>query len=114
MRLIKKMLKMKAVYWEPSGTKDQFSNPIYLPPVDIKCRWEDIKEQFLDEQGKEVVADSTVYADRDLIEGGLLMLGEVQDLSEALPPPSKLARRIRRFEKFGDLKCREFVRIAYL
>src|ERR1044072_8783980 len=96
MSLLQRIMKQDAVYWEPSGTKNQFAKPIFLEPVDIKCAWEDVKEEFLDEDGKEAVSDAVIFVDRDVALGGLLLQGKLEDLEG--PDPSQ-GQRIRKFEK---------------
>lgn len=111
MRLLKKMLKQKAVYWAVARI-DEAGEVIPALPVDIKCRWEDDLEQGLDLSGTETTFMSTVYTDRDVDEGGYLMLGELQNLKGPLPP--KEAHRIRKFSKLPTLNAKQFLRTVKL
>lgn len=112
MRLLTKMLKQKAIYWDLRGM-DQYGEAVLELPVDIKCRWEDELEQGLDIQGTETTFTSTVYTDRDVKVGGVIMLGEVKDLEGPLPPPED-AHRIRRFDKIPTIRANQFLRTVKL
>ncbi len=110
-RILEKMLRQKAVYWEPIW-RDQFGDLLYDSPVEIKCRWEDELVNVVDAAGREQVFEALVYTDRDVKIEGLLFLGTEGDLEGAEPPQA--AKRIRRFEKLPTLKADKFLRTAYL
>lgn len=110
-RILKKMLKQDAAYWEPDGV-DQYAQEKFLLPVEIKCRWEDEFVQGLDQLGNETVYKSTVYTDRDVEVGGRLRLGFIADLTGPGPPED--SHRIRMFQKLPTLKADKFLRTALL
>jgi hypothetical protein len=112
MRLLTKMLKQTALYWEPDGS-DGYGAFKFKTPVEIKCRWEDCNEQGLGLDGKETMFDSTVFAGEDLRIGGLLLLATLADLDGVGEPP-EAAKRIRKFEKVPTIRARQFLRVAYL
>lgn len=114
MRILTRMLRQKCIYWEPEGDVNQFGARKFLLPVEIKCRWEDVGEELLQDDAKEKVFDATIFVDRDVVEGGLLMLGTLSDLTSADPPKSILSKRIRKFEKIPTMKGTKFLRVAYL
>jgi hypothetical protein len=107
------MLRQNAIYWAPNGV-DQYGDPILELPINIKCRWEDEIEEGLDMSGTETTFTSTVYTDRDVVVGGIIMLGEVADLIAALPPPEEGAHRIRRFDKLPTLRATQWLRTVKL
>jgi len=116
MRILKKMLKQKAVYWELSTLEfDDYGQPILSSPVEIDCRWEDIGEEFLDKKGTLQLSRARVYVDRDVEIGGVLMLGELgSGVDEDNPKENDNAWEIRRFEKLPTLKATKFLRTVYL
>jgi len=116
MRLLVKMLKQKAVYWQLSALEfDDYGQPIPSTPVEIKCRWEDVGEEFLDGTGTIQLSRAKVYVDRDVEVGGILMLGELDSgVDESNPKENENAWEIRRFEKLPTLKATQFLRTCYL
>lgn len=108
------MLKQKAVYWAPTGT-DRFGKKSYATGIEIKCRWEDVTEQFLDQQGQMVISKAKVYVDRDVVIFGFLWLGTLAEATSTTDPlKNKGAREIQAFAKLPNLKAREFLRTAML
>jgi len=116
MRIIERMLKQKAVYWELSSLEfDNYGQPIPTSPVEIDCRWEDVGEEFLDDAGTTQLSRAKVYVDRDVEIGGVLMLGELSSsVDEDNPKENENAWEIRRFEKLPTLKATQFLRTVYL
>jgi len=117
MQLLKKMLRQTAVYWNLSALEfDNYGQPIPTTPVEIKVRWEDVGEEFLDAAGTLQLSRAKVYVDRDVKVGGILMLGEldsgVMDLINV--KENENAWEIRRFEKLPTIKATQFLRIAFL
>jgi len=116
MRIISKMLKQKAVYWELSSVEfDNYGQPIPSTPIEIDVRWEDVSEEFLDANGTMQLSKAKVYVDRDVELGGVLMLGELDSsVDEDNPKENENAWEIRRFEKLPTLKATQFLRTCYL
>lgn len=115
------MRKQTAVYWAlgsaDSGGKDfdEFGQPIYTDPVEIKCRWEDVNEEYIDAKGTKRLTKSKVYVDRDVDVGGVLMLGLLTDVDPAKRPDENVgADEIRRFDNMPTLRAKEFLKTAYL
>jgi len=111
------MLKQVAVYWKLSSLEfDNYGQPIPTTPVEIKCRWEDVSEEFLDANGTIQLSNARVYVDRDVEVGGVLMLGEldsgVMDLVDI--KENENAWEIKRFEKLPTLRATQFLRTCYL
>ncbi len=111
MRILKKMLRQKAVYWEPIGT-DQYAEPVYGEPLDIKCRWEDTATRSINDLGSELIYSSRIFVDRVVKNGGKLLKGEIADLDSPNPPAE--AKQIRLYEEVPTLKATKSLKIAYL
>jgi len=114
MSLIVRMRRQNAVYW-PFDSVDQFGKKAVGSPVQIKVRWEDVSEEFLDSNGEIQISRSKVYVDRDMEVGGILMLGTTVDITDPIDvKENDGAWEIRKFEKLPTLRATEFLRTAYL
>ena len=115
-------LNQKAVYWPPESSEsagDDFDNygqpQVSLVPVLISCRWADIREQYIDAQGTVKLSRSVVLVDRDVVVGGILMLGELADITDAVNiKENSNAWEIKRFDKIPDIDAEEFLGKAFL
>lgn len=116
MGIITKMLKMDGVYWAPATIpRDDYGKPTYIAPVEIKVRWEQVAEEFIGPQGERLVSKVKVYVDRDVVIGGVLLLGELDSsVDESNPKQNEGAGEIRGFSKIPNLRATEYVRVAYL
>ncbi len=114
MGIIKTMRKQTAVYW-PFVSINQFGEKAVGDPVQISVRWEDKNEEFLDMGGQIQMSNAVVYVDRDMVNGSILMLGVIADITDPVNiKENDGAWEIRKFDKLPDLKAREFLRTAYL
>ena len=77
------MLKQTAVYW-PFESVDGFGIKVVGSPIEIKVRWEDRNEEFLDSQSETQMSNAVVCVDRDVTLGGILMLGTIADITDAV------------------------------
>ena len=114
MSLISRMRKQDAVYW-PFSSIDEFGAKVVGDPVEIKCRWESTGEEFLDSEGEIKISNAVVYVDRDAYIGGILMLGDKDDITDPIDiKENEGAWEIRRFDNIPNIKASEFLKIAYL
>ena len=122
MGIITKMLNYQtAVYWalasdESAGSDyDNFGKPNFTDPIEIKVRWEDNMVEFIAADGTQQMSTAVVYVDRDVDLGGVLMLGDLDDVTdEDNPKENENAWEIRRFDKMPKLKQTEILRTVYL
>jgi hypothetical protein len=115
MSLITKMRKQKAVYWPPSTRRDQYGRPIAEAAVEIDCRWEDRTDEFITTTGERQLSNALVYVDRDIVLGGVLLLGTLDTVMDITDPKNNEgAFEVLRFDKMPNLKGTEFLRTAYL
>ena len=121
MGIIKRMRKQTAVYWELASNDsggvayDDYGNPIMGTPVEIKCRWEDVIEEIIDSKGTARISSSTVYVDRDMVAGEILMLGSRTDISDPVNiKENDGAYEIMKVGKLPNIKATEFLRTVYL
>lgn len=118
MRIIRKVLKMRAAYWEP-GVPDDRGNRTFVAPVQIKCRWEERVQEFTGTNNEAMLSNAIVYVDRDVKLLGVLKLLEVGQTVNTLTDPAnpfanEKAWEIKRFDKLPTIKATQFVRTAYL
>ena len=72
-------------------------------------------EEFLDAGGTKILSNAVVYVDRDVDVGGVLMLGELTDITdETNVKENDGAWEIKRYDKLPNLKNTEYLRTAYL
>lgn len=121
MPLLSRMLKQKAVYWPPSDVISDTGEKTYGDPEEVRCRWEDITETFLDRDGNTFASRAKVYVDRDLQRQGILWQGGLDELKDPVDPfaneepdGSRQALEIRKFEVTPNLKASRFLRMAVL
>jgi len=114
MSLITRMRRQNAVYWALDSI-DQFGKKTFSSPVQIKVRWDDVTEEFLDSEGVRQVSKAVVYVGEDIEEGSVLMLGELSDITDAVNiKENEGAWEVRMFAKTPNLRATEFLRRAYL
>lgn len=116
MSLISKMRRQDAVYWRRSLIPDRFGQFGFGDGVLIKCRWEDKVTEYLDVAGERRLSSSTVYVDRPMRAGDVLLLANVVPFLDPGQTPETLpeARRIERFEILPNLKNTESLLTAML
>ena len=119
MRILDTMRKQTAVYWAPGSGRakyDELGQPTQIDPVEIRCRWSNKVEQFIDSKGAEQISKSKVYPGIDLEPGGYLRLGTISDLDSADVNPEVIdgAWEIKAFDKIPTLKADKFLRKAFL
>ncbi len=118
MSIITRMLRQKAVYWalDSDDNFDNFGQPQYANPVEIKCRWVIKTVEFLGPQGTQELSNAVVYVGQDVKVGGVLMLGELTDIDSSLtvPKQNEETYEIRRFEKLPNLRTTQFLRTVFL
>lgn len=115
MSIITRMLRQRAVYWgNPRPDDDGMGGYQYDGAVEIKCRWEDKQELFIDPEGREQLSRSIIYADRDLVVGGQLWLGLLTDVPGQNPELIAAAMKILQFAKLPNLRNTENLRTTWL
>ena len=103
-----------AVYWEKTGT-DRYNQATYVAPKELEVRWEDRIQEFVTPDGEQALATSVVYVGENLVLGGFLWEGRLDDITNpTVPSANPGAREIRRFDKLPKLNNREVLRTAYL
>ena len=115
--LTKRMRKQTAVYWA-SPVEDGFGGADFDDPVEIKVRWEQKQELFIDGAGNEVRSQAVIYPGQVLDIGGYLYLGELNDLDSTVMEPEDVTTgnvyEVRAFSISPNRKGTSYVRKAWL
>ena len=121
MSLISRMRKQTVVYWPLASLDsggddfDDYGQPVVTDPVELSCRWEDVSEEFVGADGTRLLSHAKVYVESDVAVGGILMLGEIDDITDSDNiKENDGAWEIKRFDKLPNLKNTEFLRTAWL
>lgn len=105
---LKRMRKQKAVWWQ-RGEPNTYGEFAFADPVEVKCRWEDVSQEFLDPRGQTRTSRSVVYVDRVMSVGDKLLRGELDSNSSITD-----AFEIQKFDQLPDLKNKAVLLTAYL
>ncbi len=116
MSLISRMRRQTAVLWSQGDlTPDNFGRPQVIAPVEIKCRWEDKREEFISFAGERDMSQSLVYVDRELKNGDILLLGTLSGVTDPVTPKNNAgAFEVKGFAKLPNIRASEFLLTAYL
>lgn len=120
MSLITRMRRQKAIYWPFTGL-DNYGKRTYGPPQELDVRWEDLAKEFVTPLGETKTSMSNVYVGQledgtELVTGGVLWLGSLEDLGSPPDNPLKFPKafQIQAFENTPNLRATESLRIAIL
>ena len=97
-----KIRKQEAVYWA-TPVDDGYGGFTWTAPVEIKCRWEDVSDLFIDENGEQQISNAEVITDRVVTLGGYLWLGDLESSTPNDPMTLENAYKIRKFESIPDI-----------
>lgn len=110
MSIITKMRKQTAVYWQQAAGVDDYGRASFEDPVEITCRWEDVREEYIDENNERQLSKSVIYVDRVMKIGDWLFLGDLSDLSDSeVPESNEGAIEVKYFGKLPNLKNTEYL-----
>ena len=116
--------KQKAVYWPPKSTEsgsdddfDDYGQPIVSTSsaVEIDCMWIDRNEEIIALDGTAFTSRAVVHCSYDVELGGILMLGELTDIEDAVNiKENPNAWEIRAVHKIPELGARNYLIKAFL
>ena len=110
MSYITRNLKATITYWPP-GAPDGFGGFSFGASSEVKARWEDRTENFVDDEGQENISRARVYVDTDLSVHGYLFNG----ISGSTDPRAVSgAFEVKDFRKIPNLAYTEFERRVLL
>ena len=92
-----------ATYWAPGAIQNDGTKAL-LDPVEIKVRWEDVKIDFVDREGKVVTSKARIFTLEETEFGGILWHGSLVDATNIDPLENDGAREIRQITKQYNLK----------
>lgn len=104
----------KAVLWTRAGTTE-FNEPAFSTPIELDVRWEWTQEESLDEAGSPIIVEAMVVVDREIQEGSLMWLGELEDwYGTGSAGDDDYRMRVLRYNEVPDLKGRNYRRTVAL
>jgi len=107
-------MRQRCVYWAPS-TLDDFGKPTWHTPVEIDCRWTDEIEEFINPLGERELSRAKLIVDRDLEIKGVVWLGELVDVVDAIVPKNNPnAWEILQTKKTPNFRGNKYLRQVYL
>jgi hypothetical protein len=117
--IIEKVLVQNGLYWAPAVIPDGRGDLTFEAPVAVRCRWDGGNEERIDAKGVRFLTTAAIMINMDVIPGGVLFLGTLDDFNAAggdpmYPLASVGTGRIRSFTKIPTLKADKYVRTAYL
>lgn len=113
MSIIKRMRRQTAILWT-RGAPDRFGRYTFAEPIEIKCRWDDTTEEFVNPKGQKQIGRSVVYVDRVIAPGDRLKRGDLDSSAVDDPLDDTLAYEVQRVDQNPNLKATEFLITAYL
>lgn len=113
---LSRKLNQTAVYWG-NPINDGQGGRTFDDPVEISVRWEQRQELFVDDSNKKVTSRVVLYLAQDVMVGGFMFLGTLNDISsaeEADPLTLQNALVIRNFQSVSNVKATIFLRRVWL
>jgi len=121
--IIERNCSQLCVYWG-NPKNDGRGGYTFDEPVELACKWEEMKQLVTDSKGNTITSRATVYLTIDVEEEGMLYNGTLDDIydeyessSNAIDDPRKIkgAFVIKKFDKIPALGSDSvFLRKAYL
>lgn len=113
-----KFLKQTLVYWAPAGA-DEYGKVAYGTPVELACRWEDRRTEYLNPEGRLVMSRAYVLLADPIREGGLIFLGKLADwiampTYPEIPTRGQLAIEVTNVKPTPDIKAKSMIYEIYL
>jgi len=112
---IEKVCVQTAVYWAPAGNSGYGDS--FAAAIEVPCRWDDVSEQIINQNGQEITSEAKLLLTDDVIEGGYMYLGTLDDLDSDPADPREVKKafsiqQVRRTPLFRSTT--QFVYEAFL
>lgn len=106
-------LNQYCVHWKKNGV-DEFGQPEFDSPVELKCRWDEMAEQFIDASGSGEVSKAKVMLESDFSLGDYLWFGRLSDEPDDSPLGAQGCWEVRGAEKTPNIDADDTLYIAIL
>lgn len=80
MSLITRCQRQNVVYWPQIGS-NQYGEPIWGPPQQMTCRWDDKVQQVLDPKNTMVMSRAELITESQLAVGGVITKGTIDTVA---------------------------------
>lgn len=116
MSMFTRNLKQTIVYWG-TPVADGYGGYTFNTPIEIKGRWEDSQQVFVDSSGVQSISKAVIYVDRDVSIESYLYLGDLDDIAssdESNPKNVSGAYMIKSFNKIPNIKTTDYERKVFV
>jgi len=103
-----------AIYWAPLDRADNYGRARYDTPIAILVRWTDSQEKIMDTKGNEVISQSKVFTNVDVVPLGKLKHGELDSSTPDDPDDTTDVYQILKFDRIPNKRNTKWVRKAFL
>lgn len=112
--LINKIRKGYAAYWARTGNAEN-GQPTYAAPIEIRVRWEDVVEEYLDRDGRKKISRARVFVDRDMPYGSAIREGKLATVAHTTEPFKNTDTwEIQQVAKLPNRRYKKFLRWVML
>ena len=82
--------------------------------VEIEVRWEDVRQEIIDDRGNHIMTDAVVVVDRETPVGSIMWLGAESDLTGTSGLPESDIQTVVQYSEIPDVLNVAMRRVAYL
>ena len=88
MRLITKSQREYLTYWKPMDETNEYGEPQFHPPVEMKCRFDDKIQEIIQADGTVVHGKVQLITESKLAVGGIVVRGKLETVTYMVDPRS--------------------------
>ncbi|MFN7318862.1 MAG: hypothetical protein ACK5S6_05070 [bacterium] len=89
MSLITRCQRQTVVYWPLIGN-NQYGEPVWGPPQQLTCRWDDKSQQIVDPKNTLVVSRAELIIQTEVAVGGIIIKGTLDTVAYWSDPKANL------------------------
>lgn len=108
--ITKKHRTEKIVVWKSCERYDDYGNPMVYAPVEIQCRWENVKREVRSVDGSVLACDALVYVKESIPVQSIFWRGALADLPD---PPTDL-KLVQEFNETPSLRGGKVDRYCFM
>ncbi len=111
MALIDTVTNYDTAVWWAKGSTNEFGDPTFATPVEVDVRWTAKNEQILLPNGTTVLSNASVFIDRDVTVGDVLLHSELDSSVDQDNPKDNVgAWEVVMFEKIPNKRNTKYLR----
>lgn len=86
MRLITKCQREYLTYWEPLPDTNEYGEPVFAPPVEMTCRFDDKIQEIIQQDGTVVHGKVQLITEKKLQVGGIVVRKRLEEITYMADP----------------------------